>query len=209
MIAAGAGLPRRRADEVLELAGIGALANGHPKGFSLGMNQRLGLAAALLGRPDTLILDEPGNGMDPQGMRWLRAFLKQYAAEGNTVVVSSHLLAEIETVADRLVVIGQGRLIAESSLADFIRDHNLETVRVRCERPGRLAELVTGAGGVVEHRHEDLLTVSLLTTRAVAELAAANDCLVVELSTSTATLEEAFLRASAGSVEFDALPVST
>ncbi len=209
MIAAGAGLDQGRADEVLDLVGIGSVARANPKGFSLGMNQRLGLAAALLGNPDTLILDEPGNGMDPQGMRWLRAFLQRYATGGKTVIVSSHLLAEVETLADRLVVIGQGRLIADCSLAEFIRRHNLETVQVRSDEPARLADLLAAAGGVVEDRRDDLLIVGRLTARAVAELAAAHGCLVLELFTTTATLEEAFLRASDSSVEFDALPVAT
>jgi ABC-2 type transport system ATP-binding protein len=209
MIAAGAGLESGRADEVLDLVGIGSVATTPPRKFSLGMNQRLGLAAALLGEPDTLILDEPGNGMDPQGMLWLRAFLKRYAAAGNAVIVSSHLLAEIETLADRLVVIGQGRLIADCSLADFIRRHNLETVRVRSDEADRLAGIITTAGGVVQDRRDDLLVVGRLTARAVAELAAAHDCLLVELFTTTATLEEAFLRASHSSVEFDAQPVAS
>jgi ABC-2 type transport system ATP-binding protein len=208
MIAAGAGLDPGRADAVLDLVGLSAVAREHPKGFSLGMNQRLGLAAALLGEPDTLILDEPGNGMDPQGLKWLRAFLKRYADDGNSVIVSSHLLAEIETLADRLVVIGQGRLIADSSLAEFVRSHHLETVQVRSDQAARLAEVVERAGGVLENRSGDLLTVGALPIRRVAELAAAHDCLVVELFTTTATLEEAFLRASAGSVEFAARPAS-
>jgi ABC-2 type transport system ATP-binding protein len=209
MLAAGAGLPATRADEVLELTGIASVAITAPKGFSLGMNQRLGLAAALLGRPDTLILDEPGNGMDPQGMRWLRAFLQRYAAAGNTVIVSSHLLAEIETLADRVVVIGSGRLIADSSLAEFVRSHNLETVRVRSDEPDRLAALIEAKGGVIADRDGDLLTVGLLTGRAVAELAAAHGCLVVELFTTTASLEDAFLKASGASVEFGAETVAS
>lgn len=202
MVAAGSRLPARRADEVLEQVGLSAAAGGRPKSFSLGMKQRLGLATALIGRPDTLILDEPGNGMDPQGLRWLRDFLRRYADEGNTAFVSSHLLSTVESIADRVVVIGRGRLLADSALADFVSSHNLETVQARTDEPDRLAEAVQLAGGVVQHRTGDRLTVSGLTTRQVAQVAAVRGCLVVELFTTTATLEEAFMEASATSVEF-------
>jgi ABC-2 type transport system ATP-binding protein len=121
MLAAGGGVTTGRVDDVLELVGLAAAADRRPGGFSLGMGQRLGLATALLGDPGTIILDEPGNGLDPQGVRWLRTLLRGFAAEGRTVLVSSHQLAEMQELADDLVVIGQGRLVAEGSVEDFIR----------------------------------------------------------------------------------------
>jgi len=202
MIAQGSGITTTRADEVLEQVGLGSASDGHPGRFSLGMRQRLGLAVALLGSPDTLILDEPGNGMDPQGMIWLRTFLKDYAAQGNSILVSSHLLAEMQVLADHVIVVGKGRLIADSSLEDFLRNYELKTVNVRTDAPAELAEAIGAAGGVVEQRSGDRLTVSALSNREVADLAVEHGCLVLELFTATVNLEEAFLRASANSVEF-------
>jgi ABC-2 type transport system ATP-binding protein len=121
MLAAGGGLPAKRADDVLELVGLAAAADRRPGGFSLGMGQRLGLATALLGDPATIILDEPGNGLDPQGVRWLRTLLRGFAAEGRTVLVSSHQLAEMAELADDLLVIGRGRLVAQGGLREFVR----------------------------------------------------------------------------------------
>lgn len=204
MIAAGSGVEAGRVDEVLELVGLGTVARARPGGYSLGMAQRLGLASAMLGRPDTLILDEPANGMDPQGMRWLRDFLKQYASEGNAVLVSSHLLSDLEAFAEHVIVIGQGRIIADASLDEFVRSHGLETVQVRSDAPDRLTEALTGAGGSVTDRSDDLLLVTGLSRREVAEAAASHHCPVHELFTTTGTLEQAFLRVSADSVDFDA-----
>ena len=121
MLATGGGIAHRRVDEVLELVGLAAAADRRPGGFSLGMGQRLGLATALLGDPGTIILDEPGNGLDPQGVHWLRSLLRGFAAEGRTVLVSSHQLAEMEALADDLVVIGRGRLVARGSVSEFVR----------------------------------------------------------------------------------------
>jgi len=196
MLARGARLSRSRVSEVLELVGLAKAADQQPKGFSLGMSQRLGLAAALLGEPDTLILDEPANGMDPHGMRWLREYLACYAREGNTVLISSHLLSEIETLADRLIVIGQGRLVADSTVRDFIRGYNLEAVLVRSDQPEELAAVVDSAGGSVQSRAEDMLIVHGMDKRQIAEAAVARNILIFELSSTTATLEDAFLRAS-------------
>lgn len=204
MIARGAGLPPSRADEVLDQVGLRAVADRAPKGFSLGMSQRLGLAAALIGRPDTLLLDEPANGMDPQGMRWLREFLEEYAAEGNTVFVSSHLLADLEAFAEHVVVIGQGRLLADSPLRAFMAAHGVERIRVRTTEPVLLAAAVEDAGGSVPERDGERLTVTGLDVKAVAELAASRQLLVTELVTVSGSLEEAFLNASAASVEYGA-----
>lgn len=204
MLAKGAGLPVSRADEVLEQVGLAPVAAARPKGFSLGMCQRLGLAAALLGDPDTLILDEPANGLDPQGIRWLRELLTQYAAAGNSVLVSSHLLAEVETIADHVVVIGRGRLLADLPLAEFIHSFELEAVRVRSSDPERLAEAVAEQGGTVTEREADLIVVGGLTQRRIAEIAASLEILVHELVARTSTLETAYLRASAEQTDYNA-----
>ncbi|MCD0445728.1 ATP-binding cassette domain-containing protein [Glycomyces sp. A-F 0318] len=203
MVARGAGLPPARADEVLEQVGLRAVADRPPKGFSLGMSQRLGLACALVGSPDTLLLDEPANGMDPQGMRWLRGFLERYAAEGNTVFVSSHLLADLESFAEHVVVIGQGRLIADCALAAFMAEHGSQRVRVRAAEPELLAAAVEDAGGAVSERDGGRFTVTGLDVTAVAEVAAARRLLVTELVAVSGSLEEAFLNASAASVEYE------
>ena len=149
---------RDRVDEVIRLVGLESVARKRVGGFSLGMGQRLGIAAALLGDPATLILDEPSNGLDPEGIRWIRNLLKQLAAEGRTVFVSSHLMSEIALTAERLVVIGRGRLIADTSVEDFVRSVSGDAaVRVRCADPGRLAELLAaqGGAGVLVRVHRD------------------------------------------------------
>jgi len=204
MIAAGAGIPASRVDEVLHTVGLAAVTRVKPKRFSLGMAQRLGLAAAILGEPHTLILDEPANGLDPQGIRWLRGFLKGYAALGRTVFVSSHLLSEMELMADNLVVIAAGRLVANASVAEFIQSANLATVSIRCGETDRLAKAVAEAGGTVETADGDLLVIAGLSQRAVADLALAQSCPVYELFTRTASLEDSFFAASAGRTEYDA-----
>jgi ABC-2 type transport system ATP-binding protein len=134
MLAAASGLPKQRTDEVLAMVGLAAVSRKRPRTFSLGMSQRLGLAAALLGDPHTLILDEPANGLDPHGIQWLRGLLKTLAAEGRTVFVSSHQLSEMELMADELVVIGRGRLLAAGSVSSFVRDFTRTTTRVGAHR---------------------------------------------------------------------------
>ncbi|MGW8954723.1 ATP-binding cassette domain-containing protein [Streptomyces sp. NPDC055709] len=203
MLAKGAGLPLFRAEEVLEQVGLTSVATARPRGFSLGMGQRLGLAAALLGSPDTLILDEPANGLDPQGIHWLREFLTQYTADGNSVLISSHLLTEVEAVADHLVVIGRGRLIADSPLAEFVRSFELEAVRVRTADAEGLAGAVAQEGGTVLERAADLVVVRGLAQRRIAEIAAARGILVYELVARISTLETAYLRASAEQTDYD------
>ncbi|MFJ5679152.1 ABC transporter ATP-binding protein [Streptomyces sp. NPDC093097] len=205
MVAKGAGLPAERAEQVLEAVGLAPVAAARPRGFSLGMSQRLGLAVALLGDPDTLILDEPANGLDPQGIHWLRSFLTQYAASGKSVLVSSHLLSEVEAVADRLVVIGRGRLIADAPKAEFVRTFDLESVHVRTPESDKLAGAVAHEGGTVAERDHELLVVRGVSQRRIAEIAAACGIFVYELRTETATLETAFLHASAGKTDYDAV----
>lgn len=207
MVAAGSGIAPGRVDEVLETVGLASAARRKPKRFSLGMGQRLGLATALLGRPDLLILDEPANGLDPQGIRWLRDFLRAYAEAGNTVFLASHLLSEMELVADHLIVIAQGRLVADASVADFIRSANLATVVVGTRDRERLSEALRAKGGKVRDEPDDRLVVSGLDQVQVADIAAGHGCFVFELFTKTASLEESFLRASRGLTEFDATAV--
>ncbi|MDG4832684.1 ATP-binding cassette domain-containing protein [Solwaraspora sp. WMMD1047] len=207
MVAAGIGVPPARVTEVLELVGLAAEARSMPKRFSLGMNQRLGIATALLGEPETLILDEPANGLDPQGIRWLRLFLRRYAAAGRTVLVSSHLLAEMEQTADELLVIARGRLVRSSSVQEFIGTSNLTVVHVRAKEPDRLATLLRGAGATVKSEPEDLLVVQGMGQRDIGDLAFRESIAVYEIVTRTATLEEAFLAASDGLTDYDARPV--
>ncbi|MFH8404047.1 ATP-binding cassette domain-containing protein [Streptomyces sp. NPDC018019] len=208
MLAKGAGLPTSRADEVLEQVGLTPVSTARPRGFSLGMLQRLGLAAALLGSPDTLILDEPANGLDPQGIHWLRELLTQYAAAGNSVLISSHALAEVEAVADHLVVIGRGRLLADLPLPEFIRSFELEAVLVRTPEAEELARAAEKEGGTVLEREAELVVIRGLTQRHIAEIAASLRILVYELVARTSTLEAAYLRASAEQTDFEARQTS-
>ena len=143
------GFPARRVDEVLDLVGLAPVAGKRAGGFSLGMTQRLGIAAAMLGNPQVLLLDEPVNGLDPEGIRWVRTFMRQLAAEGRTIFVSSHLMSEMAVTADHLIVIGRGRLIASSSMQEFIQRSSERSVLVRTPDRERLAELITAAGGAI------------------------------------------------------------
>jgi ABC-2 type transport system ATP-binding protein len=202
MLAAANAIPRKRADEVLALVGLDSVANKKPKSFSLGMGQRLGLAAALLGEPDILMLDEPANGLDPQGINWLRDFLKAYAAGGRTVFASSHLLAEMQQMADHLIVIGRGRLLADTTIREFVARSSHTSVIVRSPEPARLADLLTANGAAVTAEADGLLALTGMTQEQVGDLAFAERVLVHELTTRTATLEEAFLEATAGEDEF-------
>jgi ABC-2 type transport system ATP-binding protein len=202
MLAAANGLPAGRVDEVLALVGLGDVAGKKPKTFSLGMGQRLGLAAALLGDPHTLILDEPANGLDPQGIQWMRELLKYLAGQGRSVFVSSHLLSEMALLADHLVVIGRGRLISSGPVADFVRGARGSVVVVRSPDAARLAELLQGREGVLTEPVEGGLQVTGLDAEAVGDLAFDNGVRLHELSTRVATLEEAFLEATAGAEEY-------
>jgi len=202
MLAAAARVPDARVDEVLALVGLADVARKKPKGFSLGMGQRLGLAAALLGDPHTLILDEPANGLDPQGINWLRGFLRSYADSGRTVFVSSHLLAEMALMADHLVVIGRGRLITDEPTARFVERNSRTRVVVRSPQAERLAGLLEAEGAEVERDSDGTLAVTGVERADIGELAFSNAIVLHELSTRRATLEQAFLDATAGSLEF-------
>ena len=193
---------RDRVDEVIRLVGLESVARKRVGGFSLGMGQRLGIAAALLGDPATLILDEPSNGLDPEGIRWIRNLLKQLAAEGRTVFVSSHLMSEIALTAERLVVIGRGRLIADTSVEDFVRSASGDAaVRVRSADPARLAELLAAQGAHVED-DGDALSVSGTTSEEIGRLALEGGIALSELVVQEVSLEDAFMRITRDSLEF-------
>jgi ABC-2 type transport system ATP-binding protein len=202
MLAAASRVPAKRVDEVLELLGLTEVARKRPRTFSLGMGQRLGLAAALLGDPHTLILDEPANGLDPQGIQWMRNLLKGLAGEGRSVLVSSHLLSEMALMADHLVVIGKGRLIASGPIAEFVRGSRHNGVVVRTPDGGALAEVLQRAGHTVEPQQDGALVVTGVDARTVGDLAFDAGIRVHELADRVATLEEAFLERTAGTEEY-------
>ncbi|GAA2949262.1 ABC transporter ATP-binding protein [Streptomyces erythrogriseus] len=195
------GLPRRRVDEVLDLTGLTEVADRRVKGFSLGMGQRLGIAAALLGDPATLVLDEPVNGLDPEGVRWIRTLLKSLAAEGRTVLVSSHLMSEMALTADHLIVIGRGRLLADTTVTDFVRDSGAATVRVVTPDPGTLTGLLR-APGVDITATAGALEIRGTTAEHIGRTAAAHGVPLFELTPSTASLEDAFMTLTHDTVEY-------
>jgi ABC-2 type transport system ATP-binding protein len=198
-------IPRSRVGEVIGIVGLEDVAGKRSKGFSLGMSQRLGIAAALLGDPDVLMFDEPVNGLDPEGIRWIRLLMRSLAAEGRTVLVSSHLMSEMENTADHLIVIGRGKLIADCPVAEFTADGTTTqaaTVKTPDER--RLAQAVTAAGGTLEHGEADELTVRGLSADQVGQLALANGILLTYLAPVRVSLEEAFMELTADSVEYQA-----
>ncbi|MBA2641276.1 MAG: ATP-binding cassette domain-containing protein [Nocardioidaceae bacterium] len=202
LLAAANGITDARVDQVLELVGLTAVARGKPKKFSLGMGQRLGIAAALLGDPHTLILDEPANGLDPQGIQWLRGFLKDFAAHGHSVFVSSHLLAEMALMADRLVVIGRGRLIASGPVDDFVKTSRRRAVVLRSPDLTRLGPVLAERGGYVEGQPDGSFVVTGLDRDQVGDVAYEIGARVHELTSREATLEQAFLEATGVSEEF-------
>jgi ABC-2 type transport system ATP-binding protein len=206
-VAAANGLPRRRVEEVLAMVGLTEVAKRSVGGFSLGMRQRLGLATALLGDPHTLILDEPANGLDPEGMQWIRQFLAYLAAQGRCVFLSSHLLSEIALIAEHLVVIGQGRLIADSSVSDFVTRYARRWVRVRSPRMAALGPALQQLGGTVEYVGPDAADVTGLDAVAVGELAANRGIALHELTPQSSSLEEAFLEGTKTANEFRTEPV--
>jgi ABC-2 type transport system ATP-binding protein len=203
-LAATHGIPRRRVDEVIGLVGLESVAAKRAGGFSLGMGQRLGIASALLGDPHTLLLDEPVNGLDPEGILWIRNLLKRLASEGRTVFVSSHLMSEMALTATHLIVVGQGRLIADSSVEELTRNAIRETVLVRTDEPARLRDLLATAGAAVTTSDGDGLQVSGLTSPVVGRIAAQSGIALSELTPLRASLEEAFMEITRDAVEFDA-----
>jgi len=200
------GIPRSRVEEVIELVGLSEVARKRVGGFSLGMGQRLGVAAALLGDPATVILDEPANGLDPEGIHWIRNLLKRLASEGRTVFLSSHLMSEMAQTADHLIVIGRGRLIADTSVAEFVRRASSDTnVRVRCTRAPELREALARREDVeVQSTEEGLLEVGGLTGQQIGEIALQAQIVISELTPQQASLEEAFMSLTGESVEYRA-----
>ncbi len=202
-LAASNGISLKRVDEVLELVGMTEVADRKLKGYSLGMKQRLGLASTLLGDPGTIILDEPANGLDPEGIRWIRDFLRHYATQGRSVLVSSHLLGEMSLLAQDLVVIGRGKLISQSSVEDFVRRHASAWVRVRSPQLPTLIDMLERRGAKVEKVDgADAIDVFDLAMEQVGEAAAAAQITLHELATRTESLEDAFLSATADSQEY-------
>ncbi|WP_432081328.1 ABC transporter ATP-binding protein [Streptomyces sp. WAC 04229] len=198
------GIPANRVREVLDTVGLSAVARKKTKGFSLGMGQRLGIAGALLGDPRILMFDEPVNGLDPEGIHWIRNLMKTLAGQGRTVFVSSHLMSEMALTADHLVVIGQGRLLADTSMADFIAENSRSYVRIRTPHRERLLDALHGAGIEVVDTGAEVLEVDGDKSEAVGELAARNQVVLYELSPQRASLEEAFMQLTAESVEYHA-----
>ncbi|MEU5647378.1 ABC transporter ATP-binding protein [Streptomyces milbemycinicus] len=201
-LARGNGLPRRRVREVLEEVGLAGVARRRVGGFSLGMRQRLGIATALLGDPPVLLFDEPVNGLDPEGVRWVRGLFRGLAAEGRTVLVSSHLMSEMENTADRLVVIGRGELIADETVAEFAARGTRADVAVRTPDPASLAAVLTRAGASVRADGGDSLMVTGLTAARIGELAFEHRILLRELAPRTASLEEAFMELTADRADY-------
>ena len=198
------GIGSRRVKEVVELVGLESAVRKRAGGYSLGMGQRLGVAAALLGDPGVLILDEPVNGLDPEGIVWIRNLLRALAAEGRTILVSSHLMSEMALTADDLIVIGRGRLIAQSTVAEFVQASSHNYVRLRSPMRARLVPLLQGEGASVSVDSEGAVSVTGVSSEAIGELAAANAIVLYELSEQRASLEEAFMELTGDSVEFRA-----
>ncbi len=196
------GIPRTRANEVIELVGLSDVAHERAGSFSLGMGQRLGLAAALLGDPQVLILDEPVNGLDPDGIMWIRQLVIYLASQGRTILISSHLMSEMAATATQLVVIGRGRLIAACSTDDFIERASKRSVLVKTTDPIALSELITTAGGQVEPGDEGALIVRLLDAAHIGALAARSGVELHELTPQLASLEDAYMEQTHASTEF-------
>jgi ABC-2 type transport system ATP-binding protein len=204
-LAASNGIPRTRVDEVLDLVGLTAVADQRVGRFSLGMGQRLGIAAALIGDPPVVVLDEPVNGLDPEGIRWVRTLARDLAAEGRTVFVSSHLMSEMALTADHLVVIGRGRVLADCATAEFVARHAASHVRVRSPQHDAVATLLRGEGlDVAAHGGE--LRVVGLDAAAVGELVGRSGLLLHELTLVRSSLEDAFMTLTADSVEYAGAP---
>ncbi|HUR52202.1 MAG TPA: ATP-binding cassette domain-containing protein [Mycobacteriales bacterium] len=196
------GLPRKRVDVVLEQVGLSEAARTRVGAFSLGMGQRLGIAAALLGDPEVLLFDEPVNGLDPEGILWIRTMMRSLAEQGRTVFVSSHLMSEMALTADRLIVIGRGELIADTTVRDFIDRSSQNHVRVLSPQAAALSALLVANGAVATLEADGSLEVTGMSCKAVGEIAAANQIVLHELSEQDASLEEAFMELTKDSVQF-------
>jgi ABC-2 type transport system ATP-binding protein len=199
------GISRRRVDEVIDLVGLRPVARKRAGTFSLGMGQRLGIASALLGDPSTVVLDEPVNGLDPEGIHWVRHLLRGLAAEGRTIFVSSHLMSEMALTADHLIVVGRGRLLADMPMDEFIAQASPALVRVRSPHATRLRELLLGDGVTVRSDGPGVLEVGGLATEEIGDRAAAEGLTLHELSAHQASLEAAFMEMTRDAVEYQAV----
>jgi ABC-2 type transport system ATP-binding protein len=208
-LAATHGLPRHRVEEVLDIVGLTDVARKRAGSFSLGMGQRLGIAAALLGDPATVMLDEPVNGLDPEGVLWIRNLLKKLAAEGRTVFVSSHLMAEMALTADRLVIVGRGRLIADVAITDLTGRAETKSVSVRTPHPGPLRGLLAGAGVTITTGVSGELDVTGLTAEQIGARAATAGIVLHELTPIRASLEDVFMDLTSDAVEYHGTAAST
>ncbi|MFI5753892.1 ABC transporter ATP-binding protein [Streptomyces sp. NPDC051569] len=197
-------IPASRVSDVLDMVGLAAVAKKKSKGFSLGMGQRLGIACALLGDPRILMFDEPVNGLDPEGIHWIRNLMKALAQEGRTIFVSSHLMSEMALTADHLIVIGQGRLLADTSMADFIQQNSRSYARLRSPERERLKDVLHEAGYTAVEAAGGVLEIDGAETEQLGELAARHQLVLHELSSQRASLEDAFMRMTAESVEYHA-----
>ncbi|UGQ10400.1 ATP-binding cassette domain-containing protein [Yinghuangia sp. ASG 101] len=197
------GMPTRRVDELLDLVGLGPAGRRRAGGYSLGMRQRLGIAAALLGDPPVLVFDEPVNGLDPEGVRWIRGFLRSLAAEGRTVLISSHLMSELEDSADHLVVIGRGRLIADTGVAQLLAAASGGRVAVRTAARGEALAVLTGEGATVAATGRDALTVSGMPAERVVQVLGEHAIAFSEVAAHRASLEEAYMELTRGAGEFE------
>jgi len=197
------GLPKRRVDEVLELVGLTSVARRWAGGFSQGMKQRLGIAAAMLGDPPVLVLDEPVNGLDPDGIQWTRTFLRSLAAEGRAVLVSSHLMSELEDTADHIIVIGRGKLLADTSVRSLLDAASKDRLLLRTTSPTAVMTLLANAGATVATTDTDLLTIEGLPGERVVELLREAGLPFSEMSPHRASLEEAYMELTRPAVEFD------
>ena len=201
-LAQAGGIPTSRVDEVLDMVGLTQVAGRKIGGFSLGMSQRLGIATGMLGDPDVLLFDEPVNGLDPEGIRWVRTMMRQLASEGRTVLVSSHLMSEMEETAEHVIVIGRGKLIADASMSDFMLQSASRHVRVISPQATELVLLLERAGATVSHADDGVLLVTGIEAPAIGDLAADNGIRLHELSPRRASLETAFMELTSGSVDF-------
>jgi ABC-2 type transport system ATP-binding protein len=201
-MAATHGIPTKRVDEVIEMTGLAGVAGKRVGGFSLGMGQRLGIAAAMLGDPRTLILDEPVNGLDPEGVQWVRHLVRDLAAEGRTVFLSSHLMSEMAQTADQLLVIGRGKIIAAGPVQEVIDSVTGSTIRVRSPRATELANLVRGDGVTITSAEAGMLELHGITAMQIGETAAKHGIALHELSPQSASLEEAYMSLTQDAVEY-------
>ncbi len=202
VIAASNGIPESRVEEVLRIVGLHDVASRRAGAYSLGMGQRLGIAAALVGDPGILMFDEPVNGLDPEGIVWVRTLMRSLAAEGRTVLVSSHLMSEMALTADHLIVIGRGQLIADAGVQEFLSRDSAQSVLVRSRDDERLAQQITGAGGTVVPAVAGGLQVTGITSGTVGELALAAGIVVEELVPQRASLEEVFMEMTKDSLDY-------